>query len=123
MPCPLTVRAIMHRGPAEFPTASCARKRLPKSLPSLATATAKPNDFHLSTIGSRLRIFLVYPIPWTPFKSTITVNADSFCWLANNTASQVDPSLQSPSDKTAKTLNDFPVKPHENAIPQARPKP
>jgi hypothetical protein len=32
----------------------------------------------------------------------VQVNADSFCRLASNTAAQVDPSLQSPSDKTAK---------------------
>src|ERR1043166_1325959 len=69
---------------------------------------------------SKLRIFFVYPIPWTPFRSTTTVKADSFCWLANNAASQVDPSLQSPSDKTTKTLSDFPVKRHENAIPHVQ---
>src|SRR5438094_10474037 len=114
---------MMHRGTVEFFSAWWARERLPKSLPSSATATAKPSDVHLSTIGSRLRIFFVYPIPWTPFRSTTTVKVDSFCWLANNTASQVDPSLQSPSDNTAKTLNDFPVKRHENAIPHAIPKP
>ena len=32
----------------------------------------------------------------------VQVNADSFCRLASNTDAQVDPSLQSPSDKTAK---------------------
>lgn len=34
----------------------------------------------------------------------VQVNADSFCRLASNTDAQVDPSLQSPSDKTAKIL-------------------